>query len=278
MALLQKAYLGATPLFRNEDWFEDGDFQISGTADATLTADTTAHTKGSWTEVIASTSADTSLLVINLTAVAIGNTNTATILEIGTGAAGSETVLIPDLAIGGAHAAGNGGIAAAIPIKIPSGTRIAARIQSVVTGGKTAVISLFLVGDADYATAPTSVDTIGIDTANSKGLSMSGSSGTWVEAIASTPQAYRAIALLPSAHATGLQNLTFQFDVGVGSAGNEIAFGSVRTLYGAVVTVNTRSPNNSLFGRNIPASSRLAVRHDIGTNPDRYGVTLIGIP
>jgi hypothetical protein len=276
MALLQKAYLGATPLFRNEDWFEDGDFQIISTADATLTADTTAHTKGSWTEVVASTSANTSLLVINLAAIATGNTNTATLVEIGTGAAGSETVLIPDLAIGGAHTLG--GITAAIPIKIPSGTRIAARIQSVVTGGKTAVISLFLVGDADYATAPISVDTIGIDAANSKGLSMSGSSGTWVEAIASTTQAYRAIALLPSAHATGLQNITFQFDVGVGSAGNEIAFGSVRTLYGAVVTVNTRAPNSSLFGRNIPAGSRLAVRHDIGTNPDRYGFTLIGIP
>jgi hypothetical protein len=33
-----------------------------------------------------------------------------------------------------------------------------------------------------------------------------------------------------------------------------------------------------LFGYNIPSGSRLAVKHFITANPDRYGFNLIGIP
>jgi hypothetical protein len=86
MALLQKAYLGATPLFRNEAWFEESYDLINNSGLVTVTADPSAHTKGAWSE------------------------------------------------------------------------------------------------------------------ANSEGISFSGASGTWVEATASTSQAYRAVAIIPSAH------------------------------------------------------------------------------
>jgi hypothetical protein len=280
MALLQKAYLGATPLFRNVDWFEASYTPVNSSAEVSLTANTSAHTKGSYSELIASTSANAGLLVLMVQDISTAATNTATLIDIATGASGSETDIIGNLAVGGAlNTAGPTGVAVAVPLKIASGTRISARIQSVVTGGKTATAQVFLfdVG-GDYATAPTSVDVIGGDTANSQGISFSGASGTWVQATASTSQAYRAVAIVPSMHSTSISTIAPQLELGVGAAGSEQVFGLTVASYGNSETVLSSPPYLSLFGRNIPAGSRLAVKHSIAATPDRYGFTLIGIP
>jgi hypothetical protein len=280
MALLQKGYLGATPLFRNEDWFEDAYTLVDNGSLVTVTADTAAHTKGSYSELIASTSANAGLLVLMVQDISTAATNTATLIDVATGASGSETDIISNLAVGGAlTTAGPTGLVVAVPIKIASSTRLAARIQSVVTGGKTATAQIFLfdVG-GDYATAPTSVDVITGDTATSQGISFSGASGTWVQAIASTSRAYRAVAIVPSTHNTNIATITPQLDVAIGASGSEVAFGSAIVAYNNGENVFSTPPYLSLFGRNIPAGSRLAVRHNIAANPDRYGFTLIGIP
>ena len=280
MGLLQKAYLGATPLFRNKDWFEASYTPVNSSAEVSLTANTSAHTKGSYSELIASTSANAGLLVLMVQDISAVATNTATLIDVATGASGSETVIISNLAVGGAlTTAGPTGVAVAVPLQIPSGTRISARIQSVVTGGKTATAQVFLfsVGD-DYATAPTSVDVITGDTATSQGISFSGASGTWVQAIASTPRAYRAVALMPSTHNSNIANISPQLELGVGASGSEQVFGLTVASYGNSETVLSSPPYLSLFGRNIPAGSRLAVKHNIGANPERYGFSLIGIP
>jgi len=275
MALLQKAYLGATPLFRDIAWYEDGSPRIlTRSANTTLTANSTAHTKGAFAQAIASTSANASLLGILVSGVATSATNTATLLDIATGASGSETVIIENIAIGAST-----GTYFEVPFKIASGTRISARIQSVVTGGKTAVINVFLMDAGDYATAPTSVDTIGAATAASKGVSFSGSSGTWVEAIASTSRAYRAVTLIPSSHSDDIGNFfNTPIEVGVGASGSEVGFGDLLHAYVSTEQSRSETPTKSLFGSNIPAGSRLAVKHSLTSNPERYGFTLIGIP
>jgi hypothetical protein len=281
MALLQKGYLGATPLWRNVDWFEQSSYTlVNSTAEVSLTANTSAHTKGSYSELISSTSANAGLLVLMVQDIAVVSTNTATLIDIATGASGSETVIISNLAVGGAvTTAGPTGVAVSIPLQIPSGTRLSARIQSVVTGGKTATAQVFLLtASSDYATAPTSVDVIGGNTANSQGISFSGASGTWVQATASTSQAYRAVAIVPSTHNSSISAFSPQFEVGVGPSGSEQTFGVTIVNYNSNEFVQSSPPYLSLFGRNIPSGSRLAVKHNIGANPDRYGFTLIGIP
>jgi hypothetical protein len=274
MALLQKAYLGSTALFRNEDWFEDTSFRLVNIAGAsvTVTANSSAHTKGAYAELIASTSGDATLLILRLSA-ATNATDTATLIDIATGASGSETIVAANIAVGA-----NSGNVIGIPLKIPSGTRLSARIQSVVTGGKTAVVLPVLYNVGDYALAPTSVDAIGTDTATSKGVSYSGAAGTWVEAIASTTQAYRAVSFVPSSHDSNILSFIDTYEIGVGSAGNEVTFGSTRVRYVNNETADLESPIVYLFGRSIPAGSRLAVKHPIAANPGRYGFTLIGIP
>jgi hypothetical protein len=279
MALLQKAYLGATPLFRNVDWFEDAYTLVNNGGLVTITANTSAHTKGSWSELIASASANASLLVLLVQDVSTGAANTATLVDLATGASGSESAIASNIAVGGAiTTTGPTGVCTAIPLKIASGTRLSARIQSVVTGGKTATVQAILVDAGDFATAPTTVDVIGTDTATSQGVNFSGASGTWVQATASTSQAYRAVAIVPSTHSASILGGEFRFDLGVGASGSEVVFGFTTASYANNESVQSIPPYLSLFGRNIPAGSRLAVRHNITTGPGGYGVTLIGIP
>jgi hypothetical protein len=73
-------------------------------------------------------------------------------------------------------------------------------------------------------------------------------------------------------------SINAQYDLGVGAAASEIGFGSTRNTFTANEVAVTVAPYASLFGRSIPSGSRLAVRHPIAANPDRYGFTLIGIP
>jgi hypothetical protein len=282
MALLQKAYLGATPLFRNTAWFEDdAALIVSEAINVTVTADTAAHTKGAWAQLIASTSANASFIFVQVSGIGISNTDTASLIDLATGASGSETAIASNIAVGSASTGmgvGVGGSLVAFPYKIPSGTRIAARLQSVVTGSKTATVNAYAINFGDYATAPTSVDVIGGDTATSKGIEFSGASGTWVQAVASTSRAYRGVCLVTSAHNSSLGNTRPLYEIGVGSAGNEVVFGTLNNFTDTSERLGVAAPYSILFGRNIPAGSRLAVRHNLAANPDRYGFNLIGIP
>ena len=83
--------------------------------------------KGSYTQVAASTSAQTKSLIITMHSGAGGQTYN---VDISTGAAGSEVVLIGNLVYSIATAVGISSLVFIFPIKIASGTRIAARAQS----------------------------------------------------------------------------------------------------------------------------------------------------
>jgi hypothetical protein len=278
MALLQKAYLGATPLFRDVRWYEPyAPNRITAGSGVTVTANAAAHTKGGWSQLIASTSANASLLIVVVSGVTTINTDTSTLIDLATGASGFETPFAENICIGG-----NQNNSIAIPLQIPSGTRISARIQSVVTGGKTATVSAAVWNYGDYASAPTSVDVLNAgDPLTSKGTEFNGASGTFSLAEASTSRAYRAIsvafAVQTDISATLPSGLYNKFELGVGADGSEIAEGEVS--FTTTANENTQINSSfSLIGRNIPAGSRVTLKHPIAANPDRYGFCLIGIP
>jgi hypothetical protein len=280
MALLQKAYLGATPLFRNTSFFDGANgVPINASSIVTITANSSAHTKGAWSQLIASTSAQASFIIIDAGDVSTSATNTATLLDIGTGASGSETALIENVAIGSAiRSAIRAPFAFGVPIQIPSGVRLSARIQSVVTGGKTATIRIFTFDLGDYAAAPTSVDVIGTDTATSTGTAMSGASGTWTQVIASTTRAYRAVVAVPSASDATVAGITIQFTVGKGAAASETEIGRVLGQFSDIETAGM-GVLPTLIPASVASGTRLAVRHDVATGVSGpYDITLIGIP
>ena len=272
MALLQKGYLGSTPLWRDILWYQGSGGVLNDSAAATITASATAHTKGAWTQIIASTSANSSYIHVDTSGVGATGVNTAMLLDIATGASGSETAIVSNIAIGAAT-----GVELSFPFKLASGTRLSARIQAVVTSD-TASVRVSTINAGDYDASPTSVDVIGGDTATSEGIRFSGASGTWVQATASTSRAYRAVAIVLSGHDATLGNVTGNYGVGVGASGSEVEFGTCRHGFTANENSSTAPPYLHLFGRSIPSGSRLAVKHPISANPERYGFNLIGIP
>jgi hypothetical protein len=278
MALLQKAYLGATPLFRNTSWFEDNDYTLvneSGTV--TVTANSTSHVKGSWSELVASSSANASLLYIRVTGISASGVNTATLLDIGAGASGSESVIVADVAVGGASETVAAGVLwFVVPIRIASSTRISARIQATVAGGETASIYVRLLDVGDYAQAPTSVDTYGSNTANSRGLATT-AANTYVQITASTSRAYRALVLVPSCSDSSAAVVLANFTIAKGASGSETEIRTVAAGFGSSERVMTC--DEQFIAEGVPSGTRLAVKVNGPTSAfSNYTVTIIGIP
>lgn len=275
---LQKAYLGATPLFADKPWFYGNEFTHAGynTGSVTITASATAHTKGSWSQIISSTTAQTTMIVFAVTSVNVSTADSATLLDIGVGASGSETVIVPNIAIGGASTA-----VFRIPVKVASGSRIAARIQGV-RASQTATINardFQCVNAGDASLIPTSVDVLGASTATSTGTAMSGASGTWVEIVSSTSQPYIAFVIAPSTSDTDTASQgDAVYEIGVGAAGSEVRFGEINFAFGASENFSVPPLRVNTFGREVPSGSRLAIRHNIAANPGKYDACIIATP
>ena len=237
---------------------------------AVVTADTAAHTKGAWTEIIASNATDTPALFIFPQSVSVSGTNTATLLDIGTGAAGSETVVAGDIAIGGT-AGTYVEMSCVVPIKVTQGTRIAARIQSIVTGGKTATIELQTLAWGDASTVPTSLDVLGTSTATSAGTSLGTS---YTEIVASTAQQYEAIIVVPSISSAAVAGGTSTISVATGSTGNETEIATYGyNTHPFEYVVATGMPTR-ITDVTIPVGTRLSAKSGLSN----VWVTLIGVP
>jgi hypothetical protein len=120
---------------------------------ATPVASATPHTKGSWIQLVAATTADIyGLLVFSTTNTSSSAADSSSLLDVGVGASGSEVVAVADLAMGyrGAGLGASGAEVVAVPnicatassaesltptdqgawlVDVPAGTRIAARYQ-----------------------------------------------------------------------------------------------------------------------------------------------------
>jgi len=280
MALLQKAYLGAVPLFSEKPWFFDNELELVDTGGTVngilLTASGTAHTKGAWAELISSTSGESDLLKFSLSDLTINGAAVAGLIDIGVGASGSETAIIEDIAVGSAVANFNnsGGIVVEVPIKIAAGTRISARIQSNVSS-RTALMFAAVFKSNTTPLIPTSVTSVGGNTATSQGVSIAANS-TWTEIISSTAQDCIGFSLVPSSGEQFMGNFDVVMDIGVGASGSEQAFGSVLFRATGAETIAMRPMSEAFFPREVPAGSRIAVRQSANTTT--HYATVIAVP
>lgn len=273
MPQLQQAYLGSTPLFVDKPWFYKTTTSLSGRTDSTttVTASATTHTKGSWTQLIASTSGVTTLLILGISNTTSA-TDTASLIDIGVGASGSETAIASNIAVG----AFAGFIQ--IPVNIPSGSRISCRAQSAIASRAISITRITCVNMSGASLLPTSVDTLGTSTATSEGTPMSGSSGTWVEITASTSKDYIGFVIVPSSSDTDIAGGNRVYEIGVGASGSEVVFGAQVFNTTSSESLDNRIGQILVYGREVPSGSRIAIRHDITTNPGRYDACVIAIP
>jgi hypothetical protein len=156
----------------------------------TVTASATAHTMGSWAQLIVGSSVteDVYGIAININSSFTSATRADSLLDIGIDEAGGSTytVKIPYLLAGQANTYILGGLYYYFPLFIKSGSSIGARIQSI-TGSRTARVWATLYGGPAHPAATrvgTFVQAFGITTAASNGTAITAgttSEGSWTQ-------------------------------------------------------------------------------------------------
>jgi hypothetical protein len=270
--------LGNLPWYATNTGYKIVNASISTNVNATASA--TIHTKGAWSQLLASSSGEATMLALFCSGVWTAGAETSLLVDVGVGAAGSEVVVVPDIAVGGAFATGANVMSTSIylPLRIASGSRIAVRCQALIASD-TVTLRYALLNTGAAHMVPTSVDTLGTSTATSRGTVMSGASGTYVQVTDSTTRDYRALCIVPSVAGTNTSNVDVTYTAAVGAAGAEVDIGDIAARYESSENVYMSSVVPPLpIARFIPAGSRLSIKHSIGANPDQYGACLVGVP
>lgn len=247
---------------------------ISGSAQGlAITTNLGPNVKGTYTEFFSAIPFEANGLLIQFDYGYDGGNLSAALIDIGVGTSGSEQVIIPNLNYCGANAAGGIRCGAHVyfPIKIPAGSRVAARAQGNSGTNYQVVTSMMLFSGAFNSPGGYNyVDTYGTDLANSRGTGVDPGAtnnvkGSWEQIAASTGRAHRGLILgLQHDGSSGFLGYNeFHLDIGIGGSGSEIVIVPDLQIY-----VNADATNNFynmtqhtvMFPVDIPAGTRLAMR------------------
>lgn len=244
-----------------------------------------AHSKGAWVELIASTSDYADLLQIICGSTFNSGNYGAALMDVGVGAASSEVVVAANIPVGN-HASSQQTPSFPLPLRISKGSRIAVRWQSFRAGAADAKVTCVL---QRWPTSlgifsPTILDTIGATTGTTSGVSMGTTSGAWVQMSASAPQAYQGFCVdLISSDNTMSNGTGLTVDVGVGGSGSEQGVSSA-TLFttSSIETFNAHSNTGVLSGFvpiACPKGARIAARvNDPGIANSTPEAIIVGVP
>lgn len=243
---------------------------------------TVAHSPGAWVVLDSSLAVDAHAVDISFrNATSTSGADTSTILEIGTGGSGSETVWAQVLV-------GYGSIAAlfTVPGILAAGTRVVARLRSIRLGATHNSIGFAFMSGAGKSVAPGAPVSMGIDTANSRGVVLTApgslnTKGAWTEIEDATPADFGALAVsMQGAGGTAMASSPVLVDVGIGAAGAE------SVLIGDLCLVGTsgeeftyhRGCMRRTFGVDVPAGSRLSARYARAASGNAIDLALVGTP
>ena len=147
------------------------DQSTADTANSTgvlVASSATADTKGSWVELISSTSEETYWITLvlahNFASVAKRNF----LVDIAVGAAASESVQIADVS---AYLCLSESITYLFPLTIPSGSRVSARCSNADSSATSCYSMIYLSNDDSFGTSTVNA-TFGTDAGNSKGTAI----------------------------------------------------------------------------------------------------------
>ena len=236
---------------------------VDRSATVTVTADSTKDVKGAFTEVIASTSADTNFIYLSLTGTVTSGQNTGMLLDVAIGGAGSESVVIADIPCGFM-----GSMIFQFPLQIKAGSRLSARCAAFIVSDTVSVQAT--TQSIPNFVAPTSLTTFGAVTTDSRGTNLP-SDNAYIEFVASTSEQYRAIVLVPCCgNANSSVNIAAEnstYTLGIGASGSESAVITVPAATASnesmLLQVGTRT---NIYAPELPiaAGNRLAVKQSVG--------------
>ena len=232
----------------------------------TVTASATPHALGSWSELIASTSGPVDWVCVWLTGTAGSGADTSQLVDIGIGAAASETVIAASLPAGfiPANSAANGpaGGMVMFPCTIPKGTRIAARNQALNASDQ---VFVFIETYYQGLRCGDKVDTYGANTAASRGTNLA-TSNTYAELTAATTQPYQGLIVLMAGGGSGsFANAAVPHTLGAGPAAAETTLLVVGAQTGSIESLRQHPRQVAIYSGHVPAGTRLAGKSSAGS-------------
>jgi hypothetical protein len=239
-----------------------------------LTADGSANTKGAYAELIASAPFEANAILFNVMST-IATAGRLFLIDIATGAAASETVVVPNVIVEGTSSIsssyGHGWIR--IPLKIAAGQRIAIRCQCS-TGGEAIVQVAVTLIAAGGVPGFTSVVNYGADASDSGGtrLDPGGTANTkassWTEITPSTSDIIQWLSLLTTYGHTTVASCSWSIDIATGAGGAEVVLIPDLRLTSATNTGSTPSlqPKAQEMLTYIPAGTRISARCSCSIN------------
>lgn len=228
-----------------------------------------AHTKGSWVEVTAATTADVYRIAMQTAVSFASGANTAGLLDIGIGGAGSEVVIVPNLAVGYSSATVPGALPLwDLPVFIPKGTRVAVRWQSARTSqALNTYWTLYGPTSTTRATPRPAPFTwaYGPDTSTSLGVTLvpaaANAKGSWVQLTAATDGPIAGLAVGVQGNGlTVMQGGTVLVDIAAGAAGSEVVILPNLAFATSTSELVLRSHMLTTYPVDLPAGVRLAAR------------------
>lgn len=258
---------------------------LTNTRGTTVAPSATAHTKGSWVELVAASAADAQAILVVISSYASSSQTAGYLIDIGIGGSGSEAVAIANLT--------NAGPAARlatpfyIPLPIPAGTRVSARCQfGGTSGGAITVLAYLLPPQTVDLQRVTNVVTYGAVAGSTAGTSVdpgttANTKGSWTQIAAATSR--NIDWLVPLADNLGqTSRITCEWlvDLGVGGSGSEVAVVSnLEFQVHSTLELNVPRAYPAIPVPRIASGSRLAARAQCSINTTTarlLGVILIG--
>ena len=253
----------------------------SGSTGTAVVANSTINTKGSWVELIASTSFDYEEFILEL----MGRDGASVLVDIGIGAAASEVVIIPNIPVN-LNGTGTGAVAsiAPIPVKIPAGTRIAARSQSDSSSYSLDVKGLGKGNTLMQSPGRGIVTTYGANVSDSRGAlvdcgATANTKGSYTEITASTTYDLTDLIVCLGSINTFSITGTYLMDIAIGGAGSEVVI-IPNVFLGSDGNFDGITPGLIKYEMGIPAGTRLAIRAQCtsnNTSTRTFNAALVGV-
>jgi len=257
-----------------------GDFTIYGSGkvfkigEATVTASASTHTKGSYSEIVASLAEDVDGLYVYLS----NESRQNYLVDIAIGAAGSEVVIAANLGMqkGGTFDSGKRTSQWVLPLAIPAGTRVSARCQ---TDAGSGVLSARVFGQGRGLLSKLrpcgTADTAGADTGSSTGTlidagAVANTKGSWVEISSGIARSWRGLILNALDVLGDCGEAVLKLDIGVGGSGSEVVLLADLPYYKDLESDNVQPEASWPYPVSIPAGTRIAARLESNSGTAKY--------
>ena len=225
------------------------------------------NTKGPYTQLVAATGIDCAHFWVTPI---VQSTNQRSLIDIATGAAASEVILVADFMYFAGNASNQGpNFNAQINADIPTGTRLAARIQQDVAFALLQ-FTMMLIGDnTEGLAAPTTYGAFTVAATTGTNVdpgALSNLKGAYFQITASTVVAHEYITTCFGDRTNPTIQADWAMDVAIGAAASEVIILPDIKLRGSPQVQVVMHGNNYWVVDQIPSTTRLAVRGACSSN------------